>query len=92
MTYFAEIHGAPELERLLDMNPNDIITFELKGEPIFCKIIKDNKLSITVAQLEMETENNTVRFTEMKDYINHIIRNNLRKTRKIYKVTNVVYL
>jgi len=92
MTYFAEIKGAPNLERLTDANENDVITLEIKGEPIFCKIVKDNKHSLTVAQLQMEIINDSIQFTEMKDYVNPIIKNNLRKTRKIYKVTNVIYL
>ena len=92
MPHFAEIHGAPNLERLIDANANDIITLEIKGQPIFCKIIKDNKHSITVHEVQIDTDQHTIRFTEMKDYVNPIIRNNLRKTRKIYKVTNITYL
>ena len=89
---FAKINGLPIYERLTDSNINDIITLHVNNKPIFCKIISTSPSSINVIELEPLITDINISFIEKTNFINPTTKNNLGKTRKMHKITNIIYL
>ena len=90
---FAKINGLPIYERLTDININDIITLKVNNIQIFCKIVGYTQTRmIKVVELESRITDINISFIEKTNFINPTTKNILSKTRKMHKITNIIYL
>jgi len=92
---FAKINGLPIKERLIDNNSNinDIITLKVNNIQIFCKIVGYTQTRmIKVVELESRITDINISFIEKTNFINPTTKNILSKTRKMHKITNIIYL
>ena len=94
---FAKINGLPIKERLIDNNSNsninDIITLKVNNIQIFCKIVGYTQTRmIKVVELEPLITDINISFIEKTNFINPNTKNILSKTRKMHKITNIIYM
>ena len=89
---FAIVYGSPDIQRLHEYTTDSIITLEIQGLPVFCRIVKNNKDCLRVTQLHTSVSLGNILFHHTHNYIHPVTKNNIRKTRKIYTLVNAVTL
>lgn len=85
MSYICTIDRHINTIKTKDLNINDIVTYRVKDEQIFSKIIHVTQTMYKVKNLNIDIKDNRIYFFEKED-INSVTKNYLSKTRKILKI------
>jgi hypothetical protein len=89
--YKYKTEGLPNPIKTNELKINDIITYQVKKRPIYSKIIDITPTMFKVINFDIDIIGKHIYFFENNN-INHVTKNYLSTTRKIFKIQNIIFL